>query len=81
MNEKRFIPGTKPGWGKELRDDEYNGLVDKNGYNCDYRYNNQYNFDEPMDPEDIDDAPDFDPEAAKKAREEALKAEKSAKNP
>ena len=31
MNEKQYIPGTRPEWGRELRDDEYNGLVDKNG--------------------------------------------------
>ena len=73
MNEKQYIPGTRPEWGRELRDDEYNGLVDKNGN----KWDNGYNFDEKKDPEDIDDTPDFDPEAAKRAREEAKKAEKS----
>ena len=52
--EKRFIPGTNPKWGRELPDEDDNSLVDKNGNNWD----NVYNFDE------------FDPEAAKRAREE-----------
>ena len=61
MNEKRYIPGTRPGWGRELRDDENNALIDKNGN----AWDNGYNFDE----KDDDDTPEFDPEAAKKARE------------
>ena len=41
-NEKRFVPGTNPKWGRELPDEDYNSLVDKNGNNWD----NGYNFDE-----------------------------------
>ena len=71
MSEKRYIPGTNPNWNRELPDEDYNSLVDKNGKN----YDNGYNFDEPKDPEDLeDDIPEFDPEAAKKAREDAKKA-------
>lgn len=62
MNEKRYIPGTRPEWGRELRDDENNALIDKNGNTWD----NGYNFDEK---DDEDSVPEFDPEAAKKARE------------
>ena len=61
--EKRFIPGTNPKWGRELPDEDDNSLVDKNGNNWD----NGYNFDERDDGDDI---PEFDPEAAKRAREE-----------
>lgn len=66
MNEKRHIPGTNPNWNRELPDEDDNSLVDKHGNN----YDNGYNFDEPRDDEE-DDVPPFDPEAAKKAREEA----------
>ena len=41
-NEKRFVPGTNPKWGRELPDEDDNSLVDKNGNNWD----NGYNFDE-----------------------------------
>lgn len=62
--EKRYIPGTNPKWNRELPDEDLNSLVDKNGNN----YDNGYNFDEHDDEEE--EIPEFDPEAAKKAREE-----------
>lgn len=49
MSSKKFIPGTKPAWGRELPDGYDNSLVDKNGKNWD----NGYNFDEKDD--EIDD--------------------------
>lgn len=50
---KRYIPGTNPKWGRELRKGELNSLVDKNG--C--PYDNGYNFDEKDDDfDDIDEA-------------------------
>ena len=66
--EKRFIPGTNPKWGRELPDRDDNSLVDEYGNN----YDNGYNFDE-RDEEEI---PEFDPEAAKKAKEADTPAEK-----
>ena len=66
--EKRYIPGTNPKWGRELPDEDINSLVDKNGNN----YNNDYNFDEKDD-----DVEEFDPEAAKKRREEDAPSEKA----
>lgn len=76
MNEKNFIPGTNPEWGRELPDGDLNSLVDKNGN----VYDDGFNFDEKDDAEDLlDDSedatneaddldlsgfPDFDPEAA-----------------
>ncbi len=59
--EKEFIPGSKPDYNLELPDGDVNSLVAKSGKNWD----NGYNFDEKEEPED-----DFDPEAAKKAKEE-----------
>ena len=41
-NNKRFIPGTNPNWGRELPDEDYNSLVDNHGNNWD----NGFNFDE-----------------------------------
>ncbi len=76
--EKNFIPGTNPKWERELPDSDYNSLVDKNGEN----YDNGYNFDERKDDEDettfsdLEKTTTFDPENAKKAREEALKQSK-----
>ena len=65
--EKRFIPGTSPKWDRELPDRDDNSLVDKYGNN----YDNGYNFDE----HDDEKIPPFDPEAAKKAREEDTSAD------
>lgn len=60
MKDNRYIPGTNPKWNRELPDEDDNSLVDKHGNN----YDNGYNFDERDD-----NLPEFDPEAAKKARE------------
>lgn len=74
-NEKRYIPGTNPKWKRELPEGYSNSLVDDGGNNWD----NGYNFDERDDDEDDEKATtfddlasqtEFDPEAAKKAREE-----------
>lgn len=59
------IPHTNPDWNLELPDGDLNSLVAKDGKNHD----DGYNFDEKDDEEDI---PEFDPETARKAREEAL---------
>ena len=59
------IPGTNPEWNLELPDGDLNSLVTKDGRN----YDNGWNYDEKDDEED-EDIPEFDPEAAKKAREE-----------
>lgn len=59
MPNKEFIPHTNPDWNLELPDGDLNSLVSKDGKNHD----DGYNFDEK------DDTPEFDPEAAKKARE------------
>ncbi|MBR3169443.1 hypothetical protein IKF23_03320 [Candidatus Saccharibacteria bacterium] len=69
MSEKSFIPGTNPNWDRELPDGDTNSLVDKNGNN----YDDGYNFDE-KDDDNSSDIPEFDLEAARKAREEAKKA-------
>ena len=60
-SEKRYIPHTDPEWGRELPDGDDNSLVDKYGNN----YDDGYNFDEHES--------NFDPEAAKKAREDAIR--------
>ena len=65
--EKRFIPGTNPDWDRELPEGYDNSLVDNAGHNWD----NGYNFDEKSD--DPEEEMKFDPEAAKRAREEALR--------
>ena len=64
-NENRHIPGTNPEWGFEVPEGYTNSIVDKKGRVVD----TGWNFDE-RDDEEI---PAFDPEAAKKAREEAKK--------
>ena len=46
--EKRYIPNTKPEWGRELPDGDLNSLVDAAGNN----YDNGYNFDEKDDHEE-----------------------------
>jgi hypothetical protein len=69
MSEKQHIPHTNPDWGLELPEGYNNSLVDANGRNHD----DGYNFDEKDDDED-EKIPPFDPESAKKAREEAKKA-------
>lgn len=66
MNDKRYIPHTNPDWNLELPEGYDNSLVDKHGT----VHDDGYNFDERDDEEDI---PPFDPEAAKKAREEDQK--------
>ena len=70
MDEKRYIPGTNPAWGRELPDGDVNSLVDKAGNT----YDNGYNFDEKDEENEV---PKFDPEEAKK-RYEAVKAEQEA---
>ena len=45
LDEKRFIPGTNPDWGRELPKGYDNSLVDAAGHNWD----NEFNFDEPGD--------------------------------
>lgn len=73
--EKRYIPGTNPEWNRELPEGYDNSLVDSAGHNWD----NGYNFDEKSDDSDeityerLADKVKFDPEAAKKAKEAALK--------
>lgn len=62
MPNKEYIPHTNPNWNLELPDGDLNSLVSKDGRNHD----DGFNFDE----KDDDDTPEFDPEAAKKAREE-----------
>lgn len=69
MPNKEFIPHTNPDWNLELPDGDLNSLVSKDGKNHD----DGYNFDEKDDEEDEKISP-FDPESAKKAREEAKKA-------
>jgi len=64
MPNKEFIPHTNPDWDLELPDGDLNSLVSKDGKNHD----DGFNFDEKDDDEDT---PEFDPEAARKAREEA----------
>lgn len=61
MPNKEFIPHTNPDWNLELPDGNLNSLVSKDGKNHD----DGFNFDE----KDDEDIPEFDPEAAKKARE------------
>lgn len=68
MPNKEFIPHTNPDWNLELPDGDLNSLVSKNGKNHD----DGYNFDEKDDEDEK--IPPFDPESAKKAREEAKKA-------
>lgn len=63
MNSKEYIPHTNPDWDLELPDGDLNSLVDKHGT----VHDDGYNFDEKDDEEEV---PVFDPEAAKKAREE-----------
>lgn len=64
-NEKRYIPGTDPAWGKELPDGYDNSLVDKAGN----AWDNGWTFDE-RSYDDLEEE-EFDIEAAKKAREAA----------
>lgn len=66
MSEKSYIPHTNPNWDRELPDGDTNSLVDKNGNN----YDDGFNFDE-KDDDNSSDIPEFNPEAARKAREEA----------
>lgn len=68
MKDKEYIPNTNPDWDLELPDGDRNSLVDKYGRNHD----DGYNFDE-KDDEEEEEVPKFDPEAAKKAREEVDK--------
>ena len=73
MNEKRFIPGTKPEWGRELPDEDDNSLLDKHGNN----YDNGYNFDERDNEVTYDNLAKkqpFEPEEAKRRQEEAKQA-------
>ena len=70
MKDNRYIPGTNPKWNRELPDEDDNSLVDKHGNN----YDNGYNFDERDEDDDI---PEFDPEAAKKAREKDTPEQKA----
>lgn len=67
MPNKEHIPHTNPDWNLELPDGDLNSLVSKDGKNHD----DGYNFDEKDDEED--EIPEFDPEAAKRAREEDSK--------
>lgn len=72
MPKNANIPGTNPDWNLELPDGDLNSLVAKDGQPWD----NGYNFDEKDDEAEetpAEDTPSFDPEAAKKAREEAIK--------
>ncbi len=47
-NEKKFIPGTNPEWGREMPEGYDNSLVDKNGE----KWDNGWNFDEPSGEDD-----------------------------
>ncbi|MBR3132101.1 hypothetical protein IKG33_01680 [Candidatus Saccharibacteria bacterium] len=66
--EKRFMPSSNPDWDLELPDGDDNSLVTKDGKSWD----NGYNFDE-KDDDEKDTPEEFDPAAAQKAREEAIK--------
>ncbi len=75
-NKKRYIPGSDLDWGLELPDGYSNSLVTKDGRSWD----NGYNFDERDDDSDeqeevsygnLANETNFDPEAAKRAKEEA----------
>ncbi len=68
MPNKEYIPHTDPDWDLELPEGYNNSLVDKHGQSHD----DGFNFDE-KDDEAEDDTLEFDPETARKAREEALK--------
>ncbi len=70
---QQYIPGTNPKWGRNLPEGYNNSLVDSNGENWD----NGFNFDEKDDGSEIN---EFNPEAAKKAREEALRQAHSEQN-
>lgn len=70
MNEKRYIPGTKPEWNRELPDENDNSLIDKHGHN----YDDGYNFDEKSDEVTYDNLKEkqpFEPEEARRRQEEA----------
>ena len=62
MVEKDFIPHTNPNWNLKLPDGDLNSLVSEDGRNHD----DGFNFDE----RDDEEYPEFDPEAAERAREE-----------
>ena len=69
--EKNYIPGTNPEWGRELPDDYDNSLVDKGGNN----YDNGWNFDEKDDDKEAEETPtvpDFDPEKAQELYDQAI---------
>lgn len=78
MKEERIMFGTQKKWGYKMPDTHYNSYVSKNGtfVKNDWADENgtlaDWNYDEPMDPEDLEEEiPEFDPEAAKRARQEA----------
>ena len=78
MKEERAMFGTQKKWGYKIPKTDYNSLVSEDGrvVKNDWADENEvladWNYDEPMDLEDLEeDIPEFDPEAAKKAREEA----------
>ena len=62
MVEKDFIPHTNPNWNLKLPEGDVNCLVSADGRNHD----DGFNFDE----RDDEEYPEFDPEAAERAREE-----------
>jgi ribosomal protein S18 acetylase RimI-like enzyme len=81
--EKNYIPSSNPEWNQELPDGMSNSLVNKDGRNWD----NGYNFDEKdeeYNPEEttfdsLINETKFDPEAAKRAREEKTRSLETAK--
>lgn len=69
MPNKEYIPHTNPDWNLELPEGYTNSLVDKHGR----IHENGYNFDEKDQTNKEENIPEFDPEAAKKARESVEK--------
>ena len=77
-NEKRFIPGTDPEWGRELPDGYDNSLVDKagnawdNGFNFDEKDYEKSTFD------NLAEETEFDPEKAKELKKQQAEKEAGA---
>lgn len=73
--EKRYIPGTDPAWGRELPEGCDNSLTDKDGNTWDNGYNFDERSDEPEGKTTFDSLikeVEFSPEAAEKAQAESL---------
>ncbi len=80
MDKKNYIPGTDPKWGYEMPDGYTNSMIAKDGRAIDTGWNFDEKDNEYLGPDD--DYPEFDPEAAEKARAEIeQKIANSAQNP